>query len=64
MKRTAKLTFRDDEQWAAYKETMRRLKKMWIPQATDPTEADHVVYLCTEWLDRPATPPQSGEGRS
>ena len=69
MKRTMKLTFTTDEDWAVVHETLRRLKK--LPSVIDAdTAAQNSTWhaalisdLCRFYIDRPATPPQSGEGR-
>lgn len=51
MKRSLRLTFRDDESWATVQESLRRLRKICL--LADGTDADHIAFLCREYLDRP-----------
>jgi hypothetical protein len=55
MKRTMKLTFTTDEDWATFREAMRRIRKACITSdpLSQPRDADHVAWLCREFLDAP-----------
>ena len=60
MKRSTTLTFGTDEEWAAYHEAMRKMRKRDEPRPKREEDASKVASLCRDYLDRPTTP-QSGE---
>ena len=63
MKRSLRISFDDETEWAAALEFFRRTAKPTNVRNKELARGDVIVAHAIEVLDRPATPPQSGEGR-